>query len=151
MQPSLSFPPRDPRTLGAEAGRVNGLLRRNGRRLPGRRRRDRRRNRWEHGRALLLLSGACAINCRYCFRREFPYQGAWFAMMAPQGTDEVVLGRIAAAVKDILNDPEYRASFLIPQGYEAVGNTPAEFAANLRVDTLAGAMLSKLVPAKAPN
>jgi L-lysine 2,3-aminomutase len=29
-----------------------------------------------HGRALLLLSGACAINCRYCFRREFPYQGA---------------------------------------------------------------------------
>jgi len=28
------------------------------------------------GRALLLLSGACAINCRYCFRRDFPYQGA---------------------------------------------------------------------------
>ncbi len=82
---------------------------------------------------------------------EFPYQGAWFAMMAPPGTDAVVLGRIAAAVKDVLNDPEYRTNFLIPQGYEAVGNTPAEFAANLRVDTLAGATLSKLVPAKAPN
>jgi EF-P beta-lysylation protein EpmB len=25
------------------------------------------------GRALLLTTGACAINCRYCFRREFPY------------------------------------------------------------------------------
>lgn len=25
------------------------------------------------GRALLLLTGGCAINCRYCFRREFPY------------------------------------------------------------------------------
>ena len=25
------------------------------------------------GRALLLVTGACAINCRYCFRREFPY------------------------------------------------------------------------------
>lgn len=25
------------------------------------------------GRALLLASGACAINCRYCFRRHFPY------------------------------------------------------------------------------
>ena len=24
-------------------------------------------------RALLVLSGACAINCRYCFRRHFPY------------------------------------------------------------------------------
>ncbi len=26
-----------------------------------------------HGRALLILSGACAVNCRYCFRRHFPY------------------------------------------------------------------------------
>ncbi len=25
------------------------------------------------GRALLLLTGACAIHCRYCFRRHFPY------------------------------------------------------------------------------
>lgn len=26
-----------------------------------------------HGRALLIVTGACAIHCRYCFRREFPY------------------------------------------------------------------------------
>ncbi|MGI9246673.1 MAG: KamA family radical SAM protein, partial [Steroidobacteraceae bacterium] len=25
------------------------------------------------GRALLVATGACAIHCRYCFRREFPY------------------------------------------------------------------------------
>ena len=25
------------------------------------------------GRALLLATGGCAVNCRYCFRREFPY------------------------------------------------------------------------------
>ncbi|MEM1081745.1 MAG: EF-P beta-lysylation protein EpmB [Pseudomonadota bacterium] len=25
------------------------------------------------GRVLLIASGACAIHCRYCFRREFPY------------------------------------------------------------------------------
>jgi EF-P beta-lysylation protein EpmB len=25
------------------------------------------------GRALLIASGACAIHCRYCFRREYPY------------------------------------------------------------------------------
>jgi EF-P beta-lysylation protein EpmB len=26
-----------------------------------------------HGRVLLIASGGCAINCRYCFRRAFPY------------------------------------------------------------------------------
>jgi len=26
-----------------------------------------------HGRALLLATPACAVNCRYCFRRHFPY------------------------------------------------------------------------------
>jgi len=26
-----------------------------------------------HGRVLLTVTGACAINCRYCFRRHFPY------------------------------------------------------------------------------
>ena len=25
------------------------------------------------GRALLMVTGACAVHCRYCFRREFPY------------------------------------------------------------------------------
>jgi len=27
------------------------------------------------GRVLLVASGACAVNCRYCFRREYPYRG----------------------------------------------------------------------------
>lgn len=26
-----------------------------------------------HGRALLMTTGACAIHCRYCFRRHYPY------------------------------------------------------------------------------
>lgn len=26
-----------------------------------------------YGRVLLIVSGACAVNCRYCFRRHFPY------------------------------------------------------------------------------
>ncbi len=29
-----------------------------------------------HGRALLIVTGACAVHCRYCFRREFPYAEA---------------------------------------------------------------------------
>lgn len=27
-----------------------------------------------HGRVLLIAAGACAIHCRYCFRRDYPYQ-----------------------------------------------------------------------------
>ncbi len=27
-----------------------------------------------YGRVLLTLTGVCAVNCRYCFRRHFPYQ-----------------------------------------------------------------------------
>jgi EF-P beta-lysylation protein EpmB len=27
-----------------------------------------------HGRVLLVSTGACAVHCRYCFRRHFPYQ-----------------------------------------------------------------------------
>lgn len=27
-----------------------------------------------HGRVLLTVTGICAVNCRYCFRRHFPYQ-----------------------------------------------------------------------------
>ena len=28
------------------------------------------------GRVLLTLTGACAVHCRYCFRRHFPYADA---------------------------------------------------------------------------
>lgn len=27
-----------------------------------------------HGRVLFVVTGACALHCRYCFRRHFPYQ-----------------------------------------------------------------------------
>ncbi len=33
-----------------------------------------------HGRALLIVTGACAVHCRYCFRREFPYAEAHAGM-----------------------------------------------------------------------
>ncbi len=39
------------------------------------------------GRALLIATGSCAINCRYCFRRHFPYaeetaaSGHWHAAL----------------------------------------------------------------------
>jgi EF-P beta-lysylation protein EpmB len=52
------------------------------------------------GRALLVATGSCAINCRYCFRRHFPYAdetaaaGGWreaVALIAGDPTIEEVL------------------------------------------------------------
>jgi len=40
-----------------------------------------------HGRALLTITGACAIHCRYCFRRHFPYRQA---IPADGGMKEIV-------------------------------------------------------------
>ncbi len=53
------------------------------------------------GRALLIVTGACAIHCRYCFRRAYPYAGgslsrrefqvAFEALTADPGIEEVIL------------------------------------------------------------
>ncbi len=53
------------------------------------------------GRALLVATGACAVHCRYCFRRHFPYeeqtaardgwQGAIEAIRNDASIDEVIL------------------------------------------------------------
>jgi len=45
-----------------------------------------------HGRALLISTGACAVHCRYCFRREFPY-------------GEAQAGRLEAALAAVAADP----------------------------------------------
>ena len=48
------------------------------------------------GRVLLIASGACAVNCRYCFRREFPYpvnvsaSGAWEKAVALIAADSSI-------------------------------------------------------------
>lgn len=53
------------------------------------------------GRALLVATGSCAVHCRYCFRRHFPYaeetaaRDGWreavAAIAADPGIDEVIL------------------------------------------------------------
>lgn len=53
------------------------------------------------GRALLVATGSCAVNCRYCFRRHFPYaeetaaaagwREAVAAIAGDPGIDEVIL------------------------------------------------------------
>jgi EF-P beta-lysylation protein EpmB len=41
------------------------------------------------GRALLVMSGGCAINCRYCFRRHFPYAEAVGAAQVERAIAEI--------------------------------------------------------------
>ena len=36
------------------------------------------------GRVLLMTTGACAVHCRYCFRREFPYADIQSVTLAPR-------------------------------------------------------------------
>ena len=41
-----------------------------------------------HGRALLVTTGACAIHCRYCFRRHFPYHSHHIdRILSPEGIE----------------------------------------------------------------
>ena len=47
-----------------------------------------------HGRALLIASGSCAINCRYCFRRHFPY-----------GEEMAAAGQWRQALEHLRRDP----------------------------------------------
>jgi EF-P beta-lysylation protein EpmB len=54
-----------------------------------------------HGRVLVVATGACAVHCRYCFRRHFPYaaanpsSGHWQAALdyieSDRGIHEVIL------------------------------------------------------------
>ena len=52
-----------------------------------------------HGRALLITTAACAIHCRYCFRRHFPYRqhlqqpisAETLEMLASHQVSEVIL------------------------------------------------------------
>jgi EF-P beta-lysylation protein EpmB len=53
------------------------------------------------GRALLITTGACAVNCRYCFRRHYPYgeepkqlrdwEPAFAALAADESLHEILL------------------------------------------------------------
>lgn len=69
-------------------------------------------------RVLVMLSTACAINCRYCFRREFPYQehqagrGGWQAIFDyltthPEINEVILSGGDPLAVND-----SYLADFI---------------------------------------
>ena len=80
------------------------------------------------GRALLVTTGACAVHCRYCFRREFPYDaqvsggGRWAealaAIRAETSIEEIILSggdplslsnaRLTALTRSLASIPHLR-------------------------------------------
>src|SRR5262249_47050755 len=71
-------------------------------------------------------------------RREAGFGGieldAWFGLVAPAGTPDAVIGKLNAAFVQAVRDPEV-VKQIADQGAEAVGPTPAEFAAFMASET----------------
>lgn len=112
------------------------------------------------GRALLLVTGACAIHCRYCFRREFPYgdsvgtarlEAALELLAAAPEIDEVILSggdplslrdeRLAALIARLAAIPHLRRLRVHTRVPVAI---PARVTSAL-VDALAGTRLASVV------
>lgn len=66
-----------------------------------------------NGRVLILLAGACAINCRYCFRRHFPYQDnisggkSWVAILDYIAADPSIYEVIFSGGDPLLANDKY--------------------------------------------
>ncbi len=58
----------------------------------------------------------------------------WLALVAPAGTPDDIVKKIAADTRKVLYDPAFRAKYIDPYGYELLGDTPAEFADFLKAD-----------------
>jgi tripartite-type tricarboxylate transporter receptor subunit TctC len=58
---------------------------------------------------------------------------SWVALMAPAGTPPAVIKRLHAETVEALKDPTVRQRFET-LGIEPVGNTPEQFAAEIRAD-----------------
>lgn len=71
-----------------------------------------------HGRVLLTLTGVCAVNCRYCFRRHFPYgennpgRRGWEEALRYIAADSSIQEVILSGGDPLLVTDEYLAEFI---------------------------------------
>jgi tripartite-type tricarboxylate transporter receptor subunit TctC len=54
--------------------------------------------------------------------------GTWFALVGPAGIPREIVAKIYAATARILGDASFREQYVTKQWFEAVGNTPEQFA-----------------------
>ena len=60
--------------------------------------------------------------------------GTWFALVGPAGIPREIVEKIYADAARTLADPSFREQYVTRQWFEAVGNTPEEFAAYLKAE-----------------
>jgi tripartite-type tricarboxylate transporter receptor subunit TctC len=58
--------------------------------------------------------------------------GTWFALVGPAGMPREVVAKVYADTARILADPAFREQYVTRQWFEAVGNTPEQFAGYLK-------------------
>ena len=77
------------------------------------------------GRALLIASGACPLHCRYCFRREFPYQSQ-LAARADWSAAIAALRNVSGVTEAILSggDPLSLSNRRLRELFERIADTP---------------------------
>ncbi len=73
---------------------------------------------------------------------------AWFGLLAPTGTPPAVLGKPQQESARVVAMPDVRSKFA-ESGGEVIGNSPAEFAAQIKAEIVAKGKLVKASGAKA--
>ena len=72
----------------------------------------------------------------------------YFGVVAPKGTPPEISARFARDMSKIINTAEFKTKYLQPLGFEAAGDTPAQFAAFLKGDRELGAQKVKVSGAR---
>lgn len=72
----------------------------------------------------------------------------YFGVVAPRGTPADIASRFARDMSKVINEPEFKTKYLQPLGFEAVGDTPEQFANFLKADRELGAQKVKVSGAK---
>ena len=72
----------------------------------------------------------------------------YFGVVAPKGTPADIAARFARDMSKIFNAAEFKNKYLQPLGFEAVGDTPEQFANFLKSDQELGAQKVKISGAK---
>ncbi|MES2976945.1 MAG: tripartite tricarboxylate transporter substrate binding protein [Pseudomonadota bacterium] len=72
----------------------------------------------------------------------------YFGVVAPKGTPPEIAARFARDLSQVINTAEFKSKYLQPLGFEAVGDTPEQFAAFMKLDRDIGAQKVKVSGAK---
>ena len=73
---------------------------------------------------------------------------AWWGILAPAGTPNLIIEQLNNAIQTALKDPEVREN-LQKQGVEIIGSSPIEFADHIKAETIKWSQVTKQANIKA--